>query len=818
VVGSETQEEFVVENIWDQFIALKHHGEALGWRNPEDQGAPDPSSRDHYQGLVRYPGEGVPIFYVTQSDNDDDILPGASDKGGYLHVVRFGTRSTTGERLRSNLQKIGKDTSKTEPDAADTWLDKMIRFDGSFKIDGSYLPAYEHPGNMAIIDDILFVPLDSPRKDSSPVGQIVLFDISDRENLTAIQAIELNHKIDNLGVFKSENDDYIIWVNGDGGKVTKFYKTSHKNLRDNDLTLIKIQDWDPYSDDDHYFNDPFFPGYIFWPTGVDAYQSSAFIRQTNGSLYLIAMWHPGGTAYWREDYAELYRVVNKNDGGFKLIYLTRKHFYCVYDGGDGSDMRIGNFAAAGNAYVSPSGELILYSIPHDDEDDFDPDFTKLGEFRHRDVNRENSPLRLPTADTGGPYTVCEGGTVTLNGFGELSKDRPWVELYDDTYWKDRSIVVDYDDRSKLELNNFNDLDNFNDKTSSVRWRSPKGLDIILYDDDNYKDRKIILCGTGKTESISHLYEQKVVPGLVEHPGKNAGEKLKFNDKTSSMRFDGTLSSSITSINWDLDGDGLFGETGSSALYGDENDSISIFDASNLDGPTSINVTLNVTDSYGMTGYAKITVTVNNVAPFVSIDAIDRPNPHFIFPIIHTLEFKGSFTDPGWLDTHTTLWEFGDGNSSTGITVEENQKPNATGNSTVSYTYMFPGIYTVTFTVRDDDGGLSKDTVVVEVVGVEDPMEDLKEYIQNLPDDAFIKNAAQKKKTLGNKCSALINKLKYGHYEGVIEKLHNDLRAKADGCLGGKPKNDWVTDCEAQHSICEMIDNIIAYLQDITMVD
>jgi hypothetical protein len=61
-------------------------------------------------------------------------------------------------------------------------------------------------------------------------------------------------------------------------------------------------------------------------------------------------------------------------------------------------------------------------------------------------------------------------------------------------------------------------------------------------------------------------------------------------------------------------------------------------------------------------------------------------------------------------------------------------------------------------------------------------------------------------------------LKYGYYEGAIQKLYNDLRAKADGCLGGNAKNDWVTDCEAQHSICEMIDNIIAYLQDITMVD
>src|SRR5688500_4275476 len=78
-----------------QFAELKHHAEAIGWRLPEDQGAPDPNffdpDADHYQGVVRYPGTGTPILYVTQSDDDDNGFIG---NGGYLDIVRMGSRDT----------------------------------------------------------------------------------------------------------------------------------------------------------------------------------------------------------------------------------------------------------------------------------------------------------------------------------------------------------------------------------------------------------------------------------------------------------------------------------------------------------------------------------------------------------------------------------------------------------------------------------------------------------------------------------------------------------------------------------------------------
>jgi PKD repeat protein len=679
---------FVVEDVLSQFTAIKHHGEAIGWINPEDQGAIDPSIYDHYQGLSRYPGEGVPVFYVTQKDDDDD-----GKEGGYLHVVRFGSRPMTGERLRSNVQMIGNDTEEAYPPSVDTWV-RSIRFDGSFQIDGMTLPAYVHPGSMAIVDDILFVPLDTPESGGDPTGQIVLFDLqNDPENPTPIQAMQLSHQIDNLAVTEQDDGSYLVWVNGDGGNAIKFYKTSGSDLRDNGLGLIEVQDWNPGS------------GLLAgsWPTGACAHQSSTFLREPDGTLFLICMRHAG--ICWSpsvgSDWADLYQVDEPEAGLFTLTEIHSHHLYCVYDGGGGSvDMRICNFAAANNAYVSPSGELILYSIPHDDEDGFDPDIVRLAEFRHRDVNREGSPLRVPTAECGGPFTVDEGGTVGLIGIGEPPADRPWVELYDDDHFNDRSIVVDYDDRHLLEINNFNHLDGFNDKTTSIRWRMPVGLDIEVFDDDNFSDRYIVLRGTGLTESIAHVDPQVVVPGVVEHynPYKDVGESLDFNDKTSSMRFIGAppAPGSIT-LEWDLDGDDWFGETGAGAMRGDEVGETPIFDATYLDGPTQVTVTLHA-NAAGVSGTGTdfAVIDVANVAPVVWVDSLSGGIGGIALiavPVILT----GSYNDIS-ADTHTASVDWDDGNNSPASVND------AADVVTASHTYSSAGDLTIELTVTDDDGG------------------------------------------------------------------------------------------------------------------
>ena len=606
---------FVVEDALSQFQALKHHGEALAWILPEATGAPDPSLLDHYQGLARYPGTGTPIFYVSQKDNDDPTVPDATGAGGYLHIFRFGTRPTDGERLRSNLQVAGSDTKHTAPSHDDIWQ-RAIRFDGTLQIDGELLPAYVHPGGMVIVDDILLLAIDSPPAGDAPTGQIVLFDLSaDPEYPIAIHAFPLSHAIDNLAVTQQQDGTYLIWANGDGGKAIRIYQTTSNNLRHELIDLELIQEWDHNSSADYDGAGNPWPGTLTVWGDSSAHQSSTFVREPDGTLYMIGMWHEGaGDTGW--DYADLYRVDPKSEGGFKLTRLSTRNFHCEYRMSGGAletDGRICNFAAADSAYVSPSGELMLYSMTHDDEDSNDPDFVRLGEFRHRDVNREGSPLRRPVAEANGPYTVVEGQALTLSGSGWPQGDRPWVELYDDIYWQDRSIVVDYDDRALLELNDFDDLDGFGDKTSSIRWRMPAGLDAELFDDHDFSDRRIVLKGTGQTEMIANLNAQTVIPGVVEHPGRDAGAYLSFNDKTSSMRFVGTPDNTSLDLTWDLDHDGIFGETGAEALHGDEVGATVTFGPTRLDGPSHFGVRLRVTNG-SVLGEGVAAINIVNAPP------------------------------------------------------------------------------------------------------------------------------------------------------------------------------------------------------------
>jgi hypothetical protein len=76
---------------------------------------------------------------------------------------------------------------------------------------------------------------------------------------------------------------------------------------------------------------------------------------------------------------------------------------------------------------------------------------------------------------------------------------------------------------------------------------------------------------------------------------------------------------------------------------------------------------------------------------------------------------GNFTDPGWLDTHTAKWNWGDGTTSDGTVTETNGSGNVTG----SHTYLTPGVYIVKLTVTDDDQGSGE--AVFQYVVVYDPV-------------------------------------------------------------------------------------------------
>ncbi len=113
------------------------------------------------------------------------------------------------------------------------------------------------------------------------------------------------------------------------------------------------------------------------------------------------------------------------------------------------------------------------------------------------------------------------------------------------------------------------------------------------------------------------------------------------------------------------------------------------------------ITVTLMDDDGGADTTTTSLTVNNVTPTVNAGLDQTVNDGT------ELSFTGVFTDPGTLDTHTILWDFGDGNT-------------ITGTLTTPHTYTGPGVYTVTLTITDDDGGVTQDTLQVTVNEVSIP--------------------------------------------------------------------------------------------------
>lgn len=253
--------------------------------------------------------------------------------------------------------------------------------------------------------------------------------------------------------------------------------------------------------------------------------------------------------------------------------------------------------------------------------------------------------------------------------------------------------------------------------------------------------------------------------------------------------------------WDFDGDDIWDTSWSTSPYayftwGDD---------------YSGTVKLEVRDEIGKTDITSTTVTINNVAPTATFDNLGQPNPQFILPH-QELTFNGVFSDPGWEDTHTATWDFGDSTSViAGDVIEEYDEPDSTGTVKGAHSYSAPGTYTVTLTVTDDDGDSDTVTTTVKVSTVFEALQDLDDYIQSRPDDIFKGKAAKRKASLHNMILAVHDMLVDMEYNGAINDLHNNIREKTDGLIDGKTNNDWIDDYNAQYHICMKIDDINTYL-------
>lgn len=114
---------------------------------------------------------------------------------------------------------------------------------------------------------------------------------------------------------------------------------------------------------------------------------------------------------------------------------------------------------------------------------------------------------------------------------------------------------------------------------------------------------------------------------------------------------------------------------------------------------SFTAQLTVTDIHERVGTDLLNITVQNVTPDVDFYYYPfTPNSQ------QEVTFTGYFYDPGTLDTHTIVWNFGDGSA-----------PLTTSDLTVTHIYEHAGTFTVALTITDDDGGIGVAVFNVEVL-------------------------------------------------------------------------------------------------------
>lgn len=170
---------------------------------------------------------------------------------------------------------------------------------------------------------------------------------------------------------------------------------------------------------------------------------------------------------------------------------------------------------------------------------------------------------------------------------------------------------------------------------------------------------------------------------------------------SAISFNGTGSSDpdgdALTYAWDFENDGIPDATTATAshTYADN-------------GLYTAKLTVN--DGKGGSDSKPVTVTVSNVAP--SLGALNVPAAPLALQAGGTpVTISASFTDPGTLDTHTGALSC-DGGAAGAVSASA---VNGAGIASGACTFSGAGVYTVSMTVSDDDGGSDTRTATAYIV-------------------------------------------------------------------------------------------------------
>lgn len=702
-----------IPNVLDQFLALKHHGEWLGFNMVGfDFGL---CGKRHWQGIQRNNNVGIPYLYLTDSQNADDRQflcgLGGKDAGpGHLVVVQMLSRDRDGERLRSNRLERDKETEDTAPHAFDQ-ITKVIEF------------PYAHLGGMQLVGNVLAIPLETPGIQSPPLpdGLVVFFDVSDPAFPVQLPySLPLTHGAGIVGITDLPEGHCLLAVTWGKGDVVEFYKSNGADWSDPAFS---------FGDEPYYTwtYDELQPPGALWPWSIDndssnsqtsADQTLNFIKQDDGKLFLLGMQNRGklSPVVTLEDVAVLYEVTVLADS-IQLSRVDGLHFF-TQSPGAGSAI---NFNAGAGVYISPTQELILYATEHYVNGPNDAS-VEMAEFRHRDVYRPGSPNYSVVADPDGPYHVPEGSTIPLTSDGSSSAAaRPWVELYDQVNgwnpqhaeltsltldngvgsaeWKfsgtvedpGDSVMVDFVDWNHDDYNDFGKLDGgFHDLASSARWFAGAGCEIFLTEHAN---------GGGKFMNLPPVSPTN----LGFHFMCNSSGCIGADNQASSEFFGPACAlSPEPTYSWSTDVPDDLG------ILMNANSPVASFKG--IDDAPNRSIDL------------RVCVQLTCVTASADMDVLNV-DPQFGNIVLESqidengiAHLQAPYTDLGAKDDHSLMINWGDG-------TEEllTQAPTGSGIFGLNHRYRDNGpagvFYPVNLTLTDDDGGTSLRSMSITVLNV-----------------------------------------------------------------------------------------------------
>ncbi len=285
-----------------------------------------------------------------------------------------------------------------------------------------------------------------------------------------------------------------------------------------------------------------------------------------------------------------------------------------------------------------------------------------------------------TVDPGGPYSADEGGSVQLSATATSDPDHTTLPL--EVRWDlDGDMVYGETGQSAAR----GDETGLNPVFSTAGI--PGGCSVVVF---------LEVChelGAVVTEAVT------IELGNTAPMAVAGGPYAADEDGSVQLSADGSTDPGDASLTylWDLDGDGLFGETGSGATRGVEQGVSPSFVPLGLDGPTSTTVQLQVLDSVGAVGTASAVINVSNAVPRA---AVGGPYAAAQGAVLN-LDATASSDIPA--DSLSYAWDFdGDGlfDDATGLTP--------------SFDTSTIGATTVALRVTDDDGQSADATTEVTV--------------------------------------------------------------------------------------------------------